>query len=87
MSYDHFESKIKGKTFSSFKQSTSEHYIRCCIFAVRPVLTIIISNKSHTKQVDYNNAFAQAEIQADEYIEPPHRFGGAHKLPKGPSAT
>lgn len=33
----------------------------------------------HTKQVDYANIFAQAEIQEEVYIEPHQRFGGADK--------
>ena len=44
---------------------------------VRLVLTMILSNGWHTKQVDYTNAFAQAEINEEIYIVPPRGFGGA----------
>lgn len=33
VSVDYFESRIKGRTFSSFERSTFEHYVGGCIFA------------------------------------------------------
>ena len=38
---------------------------------IRFVLTMIISNRWSTKQVDYTNAFAQADINEEVYIDPP----------------
>ena len=32
VSVDHFESRIKGRTFNSFGQSTSEHFVGGCVF-------------------------------------------------------
>ena len=32
VSVDHFESRIKGRTFSSFWQSTSEHFVGNCVY-------------------------------------------------------
>ena len=49
---------------------------------VRLVLTMILPHGWHTKQVDYTNAFAQAEINEEIYIEPPRGFGGVDKIPK-----
>ena len=48
---------------------------------VRLVLTMILSHGWHTKQVDYTNAFAQAEINEEIYIEPPRGFGAMDKIP------
>ena len=42
---------------------------------------MILSNGWHTKQVDYTNAFAQAEIQEEIYIKTPRGFGGGDRLP------
>ena len=39
------------------------------------VLTMILSNGWVTKQVDYTNAFAQADLAEEVYIEPPKGFG------------
>ena len=47
---------------------------------VRMLLTLILSNGWTTKQVDYTNAFAQAEIQEEVYIEPPKRFKNRDKV-------
>ena len=41
---------------------------------VRLLLTLILSNNWVTKQVDYTNAFAQAELEEQVYIEPPRGF-------------
>ena len=49
---------------------------------VRMLLTLILSNGWTTKQVDYTNAFAQAEIQEEVYIEPPKGFENRDKLDK-----
>lgn len=43
---------------------------------------MILSNGCHTIQVKYTNAFSQAKIQEEVYIEHPQTFGGAHKLHK-----
>ena len=32
VSVDHFESRIKGRTFNSFGRSTSEHFVGGCVF-------------------------------------------------------
>ena len=42
---------------------------------VRLLLTMILSNNWTTKQVDYTNAFAQATLEEQVYIEPPKGFG------------
>ena len=42
---------------------------------VRMVLTMILSNGWVTKQVDYTNAFAQADLVEEVYIESPKGFG------------
>jgi hypothetical protein len=42
---------------------------------VRMVLTMILANGWATKQVDYTNAFAQADLEEEVYIEPPKGFG------------
>ena len=42
---------------------------------VRLLLTLVLANQWTTKQVDYTNAFAQAAIQEEVYIEPPRGFG------------
>ena len=49
---------------------------------IRLVPTMIISNGRHTKQVEYTNIFAQAEINEEIYIEPPCGFDGADKIPQ-----
>ena len=41
---------------------------------VRLLLTLILSNNWTTKQVDYTNAFAQAELNEEVYIQPPRGF-------------
>jgi hypothetical protein len=35
------------------------------------ILTMVLQNGWATKQVDYTNAFAQAEMKETVYIEPP----------------
>ena len=47
---------------------------------VRLLLTLILSKNWTTKQVDYTNAFAQAELKEEVYIEPPRGFSrGDHR--------
>ena len=41
---------------------------------VRLVLTLILANSWVTKQVDYTNAFAQAELKEEVYIDAPRGF-------------
>ena len=41
---------------------------------VRLLLTLILSNNWTTKQVDYTNAFAQATLNEEVYIESPRGF-------------
>ena len=41
---------------------------------VRLLLTLILSNNWTTKQVDYTNAFAQADLKEEVYIESPRGF-------------
>ena len=41
----------------------------------RLLLSLVLQNQWHTKQVDYTNAFAQAELEDDVYVEPPQLFG------------
>ena len=41
---------------------------------VRLVLTLILANHWVTKQVDYTNAFAQATLKEEVYIETPRGF-------------
>ena len=41
---------------------------------IRLVLTLILANNWVTKQVDYTNAFAQAELAEEVYIESPRCF-------------
>lgn len=43
---------------------------------VRLVLTLTLKNGWSTRQVDYTNAFAQADLQEEVYIEPPRGFSG-----------
>ena len=50
---------------------------------VRLALPVILSNKWHTKQVDYINAFTQSNIQREIYIEPPKGFSVFDEIPKG----
>lgn len=49
---------------------------------VRLVLTLTLKHGWSTRQVDYTNAFAQAEIQEEVYIEPPRGFSGQDGLNK-----
>ena len=41
---------------------------------IRLVLTMVLANGWTTRQVDYTNAFTQAELKEDVYIEPPKGF-------------
>ena len=41
---------------------------------VRLLLTMVLANGWTTKQVDYTNAFAQASLKEEVYIEPPRGF-------------
>jgi hypothetical protein len=43
---------------------------------IRLVLTLALQHGWSTRQVDYTNAFAQADIQEEVYIEPPRGFTG-----------
>ena len=43
---------------------------------VRLLLTLTLSENWSTRQVDYTNAFAQADIKEDIYVEPPKGFAG-----------
>jgi histone deacetylase 1/2 len=49
---------------------------------VRLVLTLALKHGWATRQVDYTNAFAQAEIQEEVYIEPPRGFSGQDGMDK-----
>jgi hypothetical protein len=49
---------------------------------VRLVLTLALKHGWATRQVDYTNAFAQADIQEEVYIEPPRGFSGQDGLDK-----
>jgi hypothetical protein len=49
---------------------------------VRLVLTLALKHGWATRQVDYTNAFAQADIQEEVYIEPPRGFSGEDGLDK-----
>jgi hypothetical protein len=44
---------------------------------IRLVLTLVLKHGWSTRQVDYTNAFAQAHLQEEVYIEPPRGFTGA----------
>ena len=46
---------------------------------VRLLLTLILSKGWITKQVDYTNAFAQADLKEEVYIEPPKGFARRDK--------
>ena len=46
---------------------------------VRMLLTMVLANDWTTRQVDYTNAFAQAEINEEVYIEPPRGFAPKSK--------
>ena len=46
---------------------------------VRLLLTMVLSKGWQTKQVDYTNAFAQATLKEEVYIEPPRGFGRKDK--------
>ena len=48
---------------------------------VRLALTMILSNGWKTKQVDYTNAFAQAELNEEVYIDEPQCFTGKGNTP------
>ena len=41
---------------------------------IRLVLTMVLANGWTTKQVDYTNAFTQADLKEEVYIEPPKGF-------------
>ena len=41
VSVDHFESRLKGRTFDSFGKATSDQYIGGCIFFITPVVMFI----------------------------------------------
>ena len=47
---------------------------------VRLLLTMILTNRWTTKQVDYTNAFAQADLKEEVYIEQPKGFAHKDKL-------
>ena len=47
---------------------------------VRLVLTMVLANSWMTRQVDYTNAFAQADLKEEVYIEPPKGFERKDKL-------
>lgn len=47
---------------------------------VRLLLTMILTNRWTTKQVDYTNAFAQADLKEEVYIEQPKGFARKDKL-------
>jgi hypothetical protein len=49
---------------------------------IRLVLTLALKHRWSTRQVDYTNAFAQADIQEEVYIEPPRGFTGKDGLDK-----
>ena len=49
---------------------------------VRLLLTMILSNDWTTKQVDYTNAFAQADLEEQVYIEPPKGLRFKDKMDK-----
>ena len=49
---------------------------------IRLVLTMILSNRWSTKQVDFINAFAQVDIDEEVYIDPPKGFEGADGIHK-----
>ena len=49
---------------------------------VRLLLTMILANDWTTKQVDYTNAFAQADLEEEVYIEPPRGLGFKNKADK-----
>jgi hypothetical protein len=52
-----------------------ETYVPVCQWStVRMILTMVIQNGWATKQVDYTNAFAQAEMKETVYIEAPKLF-------------
>ena len=42
---------------------------------IRLLLTTVLSEGWSTRQVDYTNAFAQAELNEEVYVEPPRMFG------------
>jgi hypothetical protein len=53
-----------------------ETYAPVCQWStVRMILTMVLQNGCDTKQVDYTNAFAQAEMKETVYIEAPKLFG------------
>mmetsp|Transcript_19449 Transcript_19449/g.18681 ORF Transcript_19449/g.18681 Transcript_19449/m.18681 type:complete len:145 (-) Transcript_19449:20-454(-) len=41
---------------------------------IRLLLTLTVANNRATRQVDYTNAFAQAKINDEVYVEPPKGF-------------
>ena len=42
--------------------------------SVRLLLTLVLSEGWCTRQVDYTNAFSQADLKEEVYIEPPRGF-------------
>ena len=61
VSVDHFESRIKGRTFNSFGRSTSEHYVGGCIF---------VDHMSGYLQVEHQLGFSSTEtIRAKQAYE------------------
>mmetsp|Transcript_15021 Transcript_15021/g.28265 ORF Transcript_15021/g.28265 Transcript_15021/m.28265 type:complete len:2300 (+) Transcript_15021:159-7058(+) len=49
---------------------------------IRLILTLTLKHGWSTRQVDYTNAFAQADIQEEVYIEPPRGFVGKDGIDK-----
>ena len=49
---------------------------------IRLALTMILSKNRHTKQVEYTNAFSQAYLKEEFYIDPPSDFGGSDGISK-----
>jgi hypothetical protein len=47
----------------------------CQLSTIRIILTMVLQNIWATKQVDYTNVFAQAEMKETVYIEAPKSFG------------
>ena len=53
--------------------------------SIRLLLTLVLAHNWTTKQVDYTNAFAQAKLKEEVYVEPPKGFtnqDGQDKVPK-----
>lgn len=49
---------------------------------IRLIMTLALKHGRSTRQVDYTNAFAQAEIQEEVCIEPPRGFAGRDSVDK-----